>query len=239
MAHQYGAFQTTGEGETNDVPQLVQIRQMLRGHDIDGRISDQIQQSLINDGVTLTILSQFDDLSLQQMIDSWNLNTFDKKSFLIRGLIINGIKNLAKQAHHDKDNNNNHACGSGTRRSSAFNALNTNRNDNKSLRETRMRTIVSEVEVQMLDNLINYEKLIVKQLENAENELKETEEKENKLIEKQNQEIEQIFEELVTRLTNRKQFLLSQSRRSFATIKNDRAKRLSALQKSIASMRQI
>ena len=230
MAHQYDAFQTAGEGETNDTQQLVQIREMLGGHDVNGRISDQIEQSLINDGVTLTILSQFDDLSLQQMIDSWNLNTFGKKSFLIRGLIVNGIKNLAQQAHHHKDNNNNHGHEPGTRNSSSSNTWNTNSNI-KSIRETRMKTVVSELEVQMMDDLMNYEKLIVKQLENAENESKKAEEKENKLIEKHDQEIEQIFEELATRLMTRKKFLLSQARKLFATMKNDRAQRLSALQK--------
>ena len=87
---------TTGTNNSDDKSepnsQLLQIHTMLLNHDDDKRISRQVNQFLIDDGLTLELVSHFDEKSLQEMIDSWNINTYDKKAFLIRGLLTSGMK---------------------------------------------------------------------------------------------------------------------------------------------------
>ena len=98
-----GAFPTEGEmSDSNDSMQLYdipdasstlsQISNMLSKHDKDGKIAVQIEQCLIKDSLSIDMLTNFDDKSLKQLIDSWKLDTFDEKSFVISGLLISGIK---------------------------------------------------------------------------------------------------------------------------------------------------
>lgn len=99
------AFDACGEGEyetvqvesrfkQNHMTDLHHIRQILGNHDNNDKISSQIVSCLQNDEISLQTLIEFDDVSLRQMIDSWNIDTYPKKPFLIRGLLIKGIKNL-------------------------------------------------------------------------------------------------------------------------------------------------
>ena len=79
-------------------PQIKQIQTMLGSHDLDCKISQQINQCIIDTGIPLEVLSQFDEKSLAETIDSWKINTFGKQMFLIRGLLISGIKKNTPKA---------------------------------------------------------------------------------------------------------------------------------------------
>ena len=81
------------EGQTNYTnPQLQQIEKMLGARDENGKIAQQVNQCMIDDGITLELLSQFDEKSSAETIDTWKLDTFDQKLSIIRGLLISGIK---------------------------------------------------------------------------------------------------------------------------------------------------
>ena len=61
---------------------------------------------MIDDGITIDILFHFDERSLCETIDSWNINTFDKKMSIVRGLLVSGI-NKIKQNNTNNNNNKN------------------------------------------------------------------------------------------------------------------------------------
>ena len=97
-SHQY----SYREGETNH--DLDEIKKVLGDHDSNGQISFQVYQHLQSDQISLSLLSEFDDKTLNEMIDSWNINTFNKKTFLIRGILINGIKKLRNKNPNPNSN---------------------------------------------------------------------------------------------------------------------------------------
>ena len=81
------------ETQSNNSLQLMKIHQMIQSHDNDHKISQQLNQCMIDDGLTVDILSHFDEKSLCQTINSWNINTFEKK-ISIRELLICGITKI-------------------------------------------------------------------------------------------------------------------------------------------------
>ena len=173
-----------GDTDVMNSSQLLQIQSLLLNHDPDCRISRQINQRLIDDTLTLEILSQFDDKSLQEMIDSWNIDTFGKALYLIRGLMISGVKKLR-------------------------NNINTNDSDkNNKLIET---TVISEREMKMMKQLTNFESKITQAIAQISSKMKESKTKEkeikNKLFEQYNNEINNTFDELINNLSKRKEYL--------------------------------
>ena len=77
---------TTEEGEVGGDLRI--IRDILSKHDKSGRIMEQVNEHLEKDQISLKLLTEFGDTSLIQIIDSWNINTFDQKPFLIRASFI-------------------------------------------------------------------------------------------------------------------------------------------------------
>ena len=84
--------------------QLSKIHQMIQIHDDNHKISQQINQCMIDDALTLDILSHFDEKSLIETIDSWKIDTFGKKMSIIRGLLVSGIR---KTTQNNNNNNTN------------------------------------------------------------------------------------------------------------------------------------
>ena len=74
---------------TDDLKDFVLI---FGEHDKNGLIWCQICEFLQKDGVSLNDLCYFDDLSISEIIDSWNINTFGVKKCIIRGLFVKFIK---------------------------------------------------------------------------------------------------------------------------------------------------
>ena len=70
-----------------------------------GSISDEIYENLKRDQISLSILSELDDNSLAQLIDSLNISTYNQNQFLIRSLLIEGIKKL-RNSNSDCKNTN-------------------------------------------------------------------------------------------------------------------------------------
>ena len=91
-----------------------QIQKILSQHDPNGDIAAKIVRCLAKDTLTLEELSGFDDKSLNQTIDSWNIKSFHRKPYIIHGLLTNGIKKLKdtynrsnSDISYGKFNNNN------------------------------------------------------------------------------------------------------------------------------------
>ena len=134
------------EGECHD-PQINQISKMLSHHDTDGRLSIQINQCLIDDGITLQLLSNFDDDSLQATIKSWNLDQYHKKPFIIRGLLVNGIKQMNSRIKlQTQTQNKTETITPGSVNSSIKTNTSSNNNHGK--------MIISEMEMQMMHQLL-------------------------------------------------------------------------------------
>lgn len=79
------------EGENED---LALLQAILNDHDEYNCIASQVFSNLQRDKLSLLTLAEFDDFSLKETIDSWNLDTFHVKPFIIRGILISGIKKL-------------------------------------------------------------------------------------------------------------------------------------------------
>ena len=72
-----------------------QIKEILANHDTtDDRIAKQIVRCLRNDGITWETLIDFDDKTLYQIINLWDLSRVTQRPAIIHGLIIRGIKQL-------------------------------------------------------------------------------------------------------------------------------------------------
>lgn len=71
-----------GETHSEETSQLVKIHGLIKIHDCDYKISYQINQCMIADGLTFEILAYFDERSLSETIDSWKIDTFGKKCLL-------------------------------------------------------------------------------------------------------------------------------------------------------------
>ena len=70
------------------------LREFLGRQDTSGNVIKHIRNCLFEDDLTLELLSNFDDTSLQETIESWNIKYIHKKPHIIRGLLINGIKKI-------------------------------------------------------------------------------------------------------------------------------------------------
>ena len=92
-------------------PDVGKIRKILSRHDPSGNVTSRIGNLLSEDGLTLDLLSDFDEISLEQTIQSWNISSFHKKPHIIRGLLLNAIKQIhrSKLATLNDSNNNNNA----------------------------------------------------------------------------------------------------------------------------------
>ena len=88
-------FEEEGEG---DHPDFRTVLQILRNHDPDGRISRQICNRLKEDRIRVQLLRELDQETLKEIIDSWKLNTFGQKTFLIHGVLMNGLKKMRERA---------------------------------------------------------------------------------------------------------------------------------------------
>ena len=75
-------------------PDVGKIRKILSRHDPDGNVSARIGSLLNEDGLSLDLLSDFDEISLEQTIQSWQISSFHKKPHIIRGLLLNAIKQI-------------------------------------------------------------------------------------------------------------------------------------------------
>ena len=170
----------TNEGAPAD---LERIQTILGDKDPKGEIAAQIYSCLENDEISLQLLSEFDDMSLNGIIDSWDLN-FTKtktKSFVIRGLLIKGIKALRTQ--------NVQAAQTGPQQSETVQTV--------KKPTTAIENIISESEVQMLNLLQNLEENMVNTIDTIEKESKNNEEM-----------IEMTFNNIINKINDRKTFLL-------------------------------
>ena len=68
---------TEGEKQSHDekASQLTQIYEMIEVYAKDYKISQQINQRMIDDSITIDVLFHFDERSLCETIDSWNIVT--------------------------------------------------------------------------------------------------------------------------------------------------------------------
>ena len=71
------------------------------------QISSNSPGAGIFEGLSIEILRQFDQTSLSQLIDSWEINTFGKKWPVIRGLLMAGIKQSKSQSQKAETDNSN------------------------------------------------------------------------------------------------------------------------------------
>lgn len=203
----------SAEGQvTTGSADLRQISSILGKHDTNGAIAQQVDQCLQNDGVTLSLLSDFDDYTLKEMIDSWNLNTFNKKSFLIRGILINGIKRM-RNSHNlnspsDSTDTNNQTQPIGT-------------------------TIMTEKELAMYKSMIEAENMINKIVSNLENENKMQEEKRNENLQESIKEIENKIGEIRKRLNECETRLTNEVKQRLATSKTKKDKQFNTLKKCL------
>ena len=127
----------------NQEVELALLEQILKGQDDDGKISSQIATHLEADGISLQMLNEFDDFSLKETIDSWKLNTFNKKPFIIRGILLRGIKKLY--------NTNNNSTTTGQ--------------PSISRSKSRLQHVITEKELEMLEKLEKLEKSVRQQQE--------------------------------------------------------------------------
>ena len=132
--------------------QLRLISQILSTHDPRHLIALQIDRQLNQSNLSLELLVKFDDISLQQTVNSWNLDTLNHKSSIIRDLFINGVRNLKSQTRKQRSSNNN----------------------NKNKKRDSVN-IVTENEMKMMEDLLKYEYFIIDKINKFENETKECE----------------------------------------------------------------
>ena len=136
-------FGKEGVGEKDvDETDLSRLKYVFRKHESNGSISNQINECLKKDGINLTMLSEFDDYSLKEIIDSWHLNTFNQKPFLIRALLINAIKKLRSLTNYNVNVN-----GSA-----------------KALKSATRNVVLSETEVKLWKSLQEFEKSIINEI---------------------------------------------------------------------------
>ena len=136
--------------------QLNKIKQMLQNHDQNGKIARQVNQCLIDDGITLELLSNFDDKLMEKTVYSWKLDTFKEKPFIIRGLLVNGFKQLKRPSK----NNNYNYNGSKIQ----------NNNKHLSSGDININAILSEKELDMISKLTEFENRVLSKITSFENE---------------------------------------------------------------------
>ena len=179
-------FTNEGEGEgiyvNTNSEEFRKVKKILSRHDEDNRITMQVISNLEQDGITLDLLCEFDDQSLVGVIDSWVLNTFDKKYFLIRGLLINGIKKLNVRNTIPNINNDN------------VDNKSDEKTEQKNFKDADAKAKIDEKK--QIKSLNKFLKTINKQLETYENESKMADTARNELFTQYINEIKARFEKL-------------------------------------------
>ena len=171
-------------------PDLAEIRQILSHHDPQGKVSKHIVKCLIKDGLTLSVLCNFDDLSLQETIDSWNIQSCHKKPHIIRGLLISSIKNMK---HVDIPSGNNRNC----------NIICNHGLDSKKI-------VLTEKEANRCEQLAHQEKMVRDKLESFENDSKTRETVRDELYNEYGTKINSSFDNLINKINLRRNELLNQ-----------------------------
>ena len=197
--------ETSSHTSCERTPQMMQIQAMIKVCDPEFKISQQINQCMIDDGLTLEILSFFDEKSLSETIDSWKINTFGKRMSIIRGLLVSGIR-------HTKIMNN---C--------------------------NQQSIVSQAEIRMMEQLVNYENAIIHKINKFENESKLNQENQQNELKMDKKRIESVFDNLISILIQRKQVLLDKLDKISIQCANEEANYISKLklnQKNILKLKQ-
>ena len=85
--------QKRGE-KTSSQDEMNTLQKILGRHDLNGNVAKHICKCLSEDDVTIELLSNFDEKSLQETIESWNIKYIHQKPHIIHGLLINGIKKM-------------------------------------------------------------------------------------------------------------------------------------------------
>ena len=191
---------------TEGSSQLSKIKQILVNHDQNGKIACQVNQCLIDDAITLELLSNFDDKSLEKTVYSWKLDTFKEKPFIICGLLINGFKQLKLPS-----------------------SVNMNNPSNSSTGDVNINTI-SEKESDMMSKLTQFENIILSKIESFNNEAKEREDTKTKLKTGYQSQINLYFDQIMTKLTQRKKSLLKKLDRIFNTYNQEETNYISKIQ---------
>ena len=197
-----------GEREGVDDSDFGKIHSILQSRDRDGLVSKQIEQCLQNDDLTLDLLCEFDDTSLNGVIDSWKIDYSvlpNQKPFIIRGLLINGIKKSRNNNNNNNNNNINENQSSNSNSNANININNTNNTILANKNElNHYGGMISEMEIKALQILEDYQKLIAKNVNTIENELKNNEETNDKLLNKHKTDITNVFDDLITKLIDTK-----------------------------------
>ena len=216
MAHQHHSTNDynglySDEGREEHGSQMLAIRSMLGNHDKDGRISRQINQQLIDCGFRLDLVTQFDDKSVQEMFDSWDINTFGAPMFVIRGLFTAGIKKYKSINKNNSNNNNNNT-----------------KNNKNNVETIKRKTNVSgptEREKKAFEKLEDFAKAINSQLKTLENESKNNQQTKDMLFKDCEAKILDIFDnQLSEMLQKRKNVLLKKLKNAFAENGKDEEK---------------
>ena len=171
LDHESGFDADSKSKSTTDSSQLNKIAHMLQNHDENGKIACQVNQCLIDDGITLELLTNFDEKSMEKTVYSWKLDTFKEKPFIICGLLVNGIKHLKLKSNNNNtsqrtskdDNQKNDAITQG------------NTNANLSNAQININAIVSQEELDMMSKLTQFETIITSKIDSFENDAKERE----------------------------------------------------------------
>ena len=218
MAHLQDTSRPSIIGESgSETKDLLQLERILGKHDKTGAISKQVDKHMHTDGVSLNDLCYFDDVSLQEMIDSWNINTFDVKRCLIRGLLIKGIKNLSQTVPVANINGNNrdHDHDDYVRSSQPGPVIKKQHNINQDT-----PTIVSENEMKMIQLLTSNEHKLVNKIVSGEKNYQINKTKRKETLLKHEKEISNQFDELISVINKRKNVLLKQLNQNIQQLDN-------------------
>lgn len=226
---------STAEGEPGSTctssnvqenPQLTLIRNILGHHDADGIIAFQVIECIERDGVTLQLLSEFDDTSLNGLIDSWNLNTFSKNKFLIRGVIINGIKQLRNAGIDTSSSSQNTSNTSSTNNNNPSSAAS---GSSSSVAVSSTTNVISEAEMKAYEKLTNYEIRITNKINTFETETKSNDEIKNVLYVEYLNELESKLNKLSENIIKRRGELCDKLNEIFSQTNQLNAKNLDNL----------
>ena len=187
------------DGVGHDDSDFGKLYRILESRDPDGLISKQVHECLQQDDITLDLLCEFDDISLNGVIDSWKIDYSvlpNQKQFILRGLLINGIKKL-----RNTDNN----------QSPKENKQNLKKNSKF------YGGMISEMEIKTLQIVEDYEKSI-------ENELKNNQETNSNdtLLNKYKTDMTNAFDDVITKLTETKAKSLENLETTFNKNENKR-----------------
>ena len=240
----YGTSQGNSNNNINVDPgarsEIDKIQNILWEHDTNGRISECVYNHLVEDRLTLEKLSNFNDKYLEQTVESWkNIDQLHPKPFLVRGVLIDGIKQM-RSPHNsnynsnynsdDNDNNDRDMRGQGQAQGQAQGQ----EQESQQRSPQRSVLVVTQEEARKHDKLIKYENTIVNEIDHFENESKIRECMKDELFEEYRNEIESVFDEIIEKMDTRRDQLLKKLELMFDTKSKKHNKYLDNL-KSILS----